>query len=124
MYLQETRTWKRKSALKQIKVYQPMSVLAVDIFGPLPRTNSGNEYIIVCGCYYTNWKEVFAMPNQTAATVADMLVQEVFLKLGVPAQLHTDEGRNFESDPFKAICDSLGVALDEKNDLYSYVNPR
>ena len=111
---------KGKSALKQIKVYQPMSVVAVDILGPLPRTNNGNEYIIVCGCYYTKWKEAFAVPNQTAATVADKLVQEVFLKLGVPAQLHTDQGRNFESDLFKAICDLLGV---EKTRTVPY-NPK
>ena len=43
------------------------------------------------------------MPNQTAATVPDKLVQQVFLKLGVPAQLHTDQGRNFESDPYILI---------------------
>ena len=111
---------KGKSALKQIKVYQPMSVVAVDILGLLPRTNNGNEYIIVCGCYYTKWKEAFVVPNQTAATVADMLVQEVFLKLGVPVQLHTDQGQNFESDLFKAICDLLGV---EKTRTVPY-NPK
>ena len=60
------------------------------------------------------------MPNQTAATVPDKLVQQVFLKLGVPAQLHTDQGRNFESDPFKAICDLLGV---EKTRTVPY-NPK
>ena len=111
---------KGKSALQQIKVYQPMSVVAIDILGPLPRTNNGNEYIIVCGCYYTKWKEAFAVPNQTAATVADKLVQEVFLRFGVPAQLHSDQGRNFESDLFKAICDLFGV---EKTRTVPY-NPK
>ena len=52
--------------------------------------------------------------------IVEQLVQEVFLKLGVPAQLHTDQGQNFESDLFKAICDLLGV---EKTRTVPY-NPK
>ena len=73
-----------KSALQQFKVYRPMSVTAVDILGPLPGTNSQNMYIIICRCYFTKWKEAFAVPNHTAAVVADKLVQEVFLRFGFP----------------------------------------
>ena len=75
---------KGKSALQQFKVCRPMSVIAVDILGPLPGTNSQNMYIIICGCYFTKWKEAFAVPNHTAAVVADKLVQEVFLRFGFP----------------------------------------
>ena len=100
---------KGKSALQQFKVYRPMSVIAVDILGPLPVTNSQNMYIIVCGCYFTKWKEAFAVLNHTAAVVADKLVQEVFLRFGFPDQIHTDQGREFESDLFKSICNLLGI---------------
>ena len=92
-----------KSTLQQFKVFQPMFVFADDILGPLPRTNNSNEYIIVCGCYFTKWKEAFALPNHTAATVADKLVQEVFLMLGYPTQLHKDQGREFKTDLFQAF---------------------
>ena len=111
---------KGKSTLQQFKVFQPMSVFAVDILGPLPRTNNSNEYIIVCGCYFTKWKEAFAVPNHTAATVADKLVQEVFLRFGFPTQLHSDQGREFESDLFQAMCSLLGI---EKTRTVSY-NPK
>ena len=42
-------------------------------------------------CYYT--KEAFVVANHTAATVADKLVQEVFLRFGFPIQIHSDQGR-------------------------------
>ena len=86
-----------------------MSVIAVDILGPLTVTNSQNMYIIVCGCYFTKWKEAFAVPNHTAAVVADKLVQKVVLRFGFPDQIHTDQGREFESDLFKSICNLLGI---------------
>ena len=111
---------KDKSTLQQFKVFQPMSVFAVNILGPLPRTNNSNEYIIVCGCYFTKWKEAFAVPNHTAATVADKLVQEVFLRFGFPTQLHSDQGREFEKDLFQAVCSLLGI---EKTRTVSY-NPK
>ena len=36
---------KGKSELQQFKVYQPMSVTAVDILGPLPETTNSNLYM-------------------------------------------------------------------------------
>ncbi|XP_033728208.1 uncharacterized protein LOC117317503 [Pecten maximus] len=55
------------------------------------------------------WTEAFAVPNHTALTVADKLVTEVFSRFGCPVQLHTDQGREFESELFKEVCALLGV---------------
>ena len=41
--------------------------------------------------------------------VADNLIIEVFLRFKAPSQIHTDQGRQFTSDLFKAICNLLGV---------------
>ena len=98
-----------RAPIQHIGAYQPMSVMAVDILGPLVTTRNGNNYIIVCGDYYTKWKEAFAVPDHQAMTVADKLVTEVFLRLGFPAQLHSDQGREFESQLFKCMCSMLGI---------------
>ena len=109
-----------RNPIEQIKVYRPMSVVAIDILGPLPQTDNQNLYIVVCGCYYTKWMEAFAIPNQTAAVIADKLVTEVFLRFAVPSQIHTDQGRQFTSDLFQKICDLLDV---EKTKTCPY-NPK
>ena len=100
---------KGKSALEQFKVFRPMSVVGIDILGPLNQSYSNNQFILVVGCYFTKWKEAFAIPNHTSAIVADKLVQEVFLRFGFPAQIHSDQGKEFESQLFKEICSLLGV---------------
>ena len=100
---------KGKSPLKQSISSAPLERIAIDIMGPLPLTRNGNEYIMVLQDYFTKWSEAYALPNHRAITVADKLVTEFICKFGCPHQIHTDQGREFESNLFHAICDKLGI---------------
>ena len=71
--------------------------MAVDKLGPLPESAAGNSYIMVVGDYFTCWMEAFAIPKQEATTVAEKLVEEVFMRFSIPEQLHSDQGRQIES---------------------------
>jgi transposase InsO family protein len=77
--------------------------------GPLPVTNDGNAHIIVIGDYFTKWKEAYAVPDHAALTVADKIVTELCCRYGCPLQLHSDQGREFESDLFAAVCSKLRI---------------
>ena len=61
---------KGRSEFQQIRAYRPMSIIALDILGPLNPTYNSNQYIFVVGDYFTKWKEAYPVPNHTAATVA------------------------------------------------------
>ncbi len=65
--------------------------------GPLPESAAGNKYILVTGDYFTRWMEAYPIPNQEAITVATKLVNELFCRFSIPEQLHSDQGRQFES---------------------------
>ena len=43
-----------------------MQCVAIDIFGQLPISENGNEYIIVLGEYFSKWVEAWAVSNHTA----------------------------------------------------------
>jgi hypothetical protein len=47
--------------------------IAVDILGPLPRTNKGNRYLLVVGDYFSKWSEAIPIRDQVAITVANKL---------------------------------------------------
>ena len=49
------------------------------------------------------------MPNMDAMTVARHLVGEFICCFGIPEQLQSDQGRNFESGVIKGICELLEV---------------
>uniref|UniRef100_A0A665WFN6 Integrase catalytic domain-containing protein n=1 Tax=Echeneis naucrates TaxID=173247 RepID=A0A665WFN6_ECHNA len=86
-----------------------MERVGVDILGPFPVTDSGNRYVLVAMDYFTKWPEAYAVPDQSATTTAERLVEEMFARFGVPAELHSDQGRNFESQVFGEVCRRLGV---------------
>lgn len=51
----------------------------------------------------------FAVPDQETETVAKKLVHEFICRLGVPIQVHSDQGRNFESALFSEMTKLLGI---------------
>lgn len=78
--------------------YRPLQCIAIDIMVPLPITDKQNEYIMVIGDYFTNWKEAFALQDHTAYFVADVLISEFICRYGTPHCIHTDQGKEFESN--------------------------
>ncbi|MCG8045070.1 MAG: DDE-type integrase/transposase/recombinase, partial [Candidatus Thiodiazotropha endolucinida] len=87
----------------------PMERVHIDFLGPLPKTATGNEHILVMVDQFTKWAEMIPLPTQTAETTARAAVNEFFMRFGCPFQLHSDQGRNFESRLFTAVCEVLQI---------------
>ena len=100
---------KKRSPLQLYNVGEPMEHVTIDVLGPLPETESGNKYIFIAMDYFSKWPEAYALPNQEAVTVANVLVSQFFSRFGVPAELHSDQGRNCESHVFQEVCTLLGI---------------
>ena len=47
--------------------------------------------------YFSKWMEPFTIPNQEGETMAVVLVCEFVSRNGVPGELNSDQGRNFEA---------------------------
>ncbi|XP_061093063.1 uncharacterized protein LOC133125281 [Conger conger] len=94
--------------LQQFPTGCPMERVGIDVLGPFPRSEKGNRYILTAMDYFTKWPEAYCLPDQEAETIVDALVEGMFSRLGVPEVIHTDQGRNFESRVFAAMCEKLG----------------
>ena len=86
----------------------PLQLVATDILGPLLESAAGNSYILVVADYFTRYAEAYPIPKQEVTTVARRLVDE-FFRFSPPEQLHSDQGRNFESAVITEACKLLGV---------------
>eukprot|EP00731_Ephydatia_muelleri_P012982 Em0007g292a len=105
----KTAAPKRKAPLQSLRAGYPMQIVCVDIMGPLPETEDGCKYVLVASDCFTRWVEVYGIPNQEATTVAKKLVDEMFCRFSPPEQLHSDQGRQFESELVKEICVLLQI---------------
>lgn len=64
----------------------------IDFAGPLPTTNRGNRYVLVCIEHCTKWVELIALPSKTSANVARMFVENILNRYGAPGVVLTDKG--------------------------------
>ena len=74
--------WRAK--LVHVSVGAPLERVAVDIMGPLPRTDNDNECLLVVGDYFTKWAEAYPLKDHTAQSVADVMVGEFVACYGLP----------------------------------------
>ena len=79
-----------------------MERVRLDFLGSLPRTEEGNEYILMMVDNFTKWVECVPLPSQTAEITARVAIDEFFARFGY-------SGRNFESQLFREICKLMGI---------------
>lgn len=89
--------------MQTVRSGYPMERLAVDI-PEFPITERGYKYILVLGDYFKKWTEWFPMTNMESETVAKIIMNEVISSFGIPNTIHSDQGRQFESNLFHELC--------------------
>ena len=100
---------KNRAPLTKHTVGLTLERIGINILGPLPKSCSGMRYTLVVVDHFTKWAEAYPMKNQEAETGAEKLVDGFITRFGVPRQIHTDQGKPFESKLFQELCQVLGI---------------
>lgn len=69
----------------------------MDLFGPIPPGSSGETWILIVEDVATKWVEIFNLANATAERCAWTLVDQVFMRYGLPHRVISDNGIQFVS---------------------------
>ncbi len=105
---QNKKLEKPTASLHPITVDSPWYRIGIDLVGPLPRTDSGNAYIITCSDYFTKWPEAAAIPSKEASVVANFLFT-LITRHGSPAIIQSDQGREFVNELNRHLFELTGV---------------
>ena len=89
-------------------ISEPFSRIAMDIVGPLPRSKSGNRYVLVICDYATRYPEAIPLRSIDAEHIAEELIK-VFARVGVPREILTDQGSNFTSQLLAELYRSVAA---------------
>lgn len=104
-----------KAVQPRVRIYQdvllasqPMEVLAID-FTLLEPATDGRENVLVMTDVFSKFTQAIPTKNQSAVTVAKVLVDSWFNWFGVSKRMHSDQGRNFESALIRQLCQLHGI---------------
>ena len=95
--------------LTKVLTGAPLDIIAVDILSRLPQTENGNKYVLVLTDYFTKWIEAFPLPDAEASTCMRAMYDGFFSRFGLSRQLHSDQGKKFDSKLFHELCKIAGV---------------
>lgn len=85
-----------------------MKRVAIDVLGPLLETDQGNKYIFIAMDYFSKWPETYALRNQEAVTVADVLVSSSLVGLVYLLSFTLTKVESFSSWCSKRYAPCLG----------------
>jgi hypothetical protein len=94
---------------------RPWSKIASDIF------EWNKEHYLVIVDYYSDWIEFDKMKNQTTAEIID-LMQKQFARWGIPDEIVTDCGKNYDSTEFSHFCDRKKIKHTNSSPHYHQSN--
>ena len=83
--------------------------VAIDILSGLPATPDGYKYLLVATDYFSKWLEAVPLCDAEAHTCMRALHSAFFSRFGLPRQLHSDQGGNFESKLVAELCSIAGI---------------
>ena len=95
--------------MQSILVEGPFDCVCVDVLGPLPTSDLGNQYVVVFTDSLTKWPEAFAIKSAGADVIAQIFVEEIVSRHGALRTLLSDRGKNFLSKLIQEICDLFSM---------------
>jgi hypothetical protein len=87
----------------------PWQQIGIDITGPFPTTSRGNQYILVVMDHFTRWAEAFPIVDQTTETIANIVINNIICRYGLPLMMVSDRGSPFISKLATHIYALLGI---------------
>ena len=98
-----------KAQLQPIPAFdEPFSRILIDCVGPLPRTKSGNEYLLTIMCTSTRFPEAIPLRNIKTKSIVKALIKFLTF-VGLPKSVQSDQGSNFMSGIFQQVMHELGI---------------
>jgi hypothetical protein len=81
----------------------------VDIVGPMPVGKGGRKFLVEAIDYFTKWAEAEALAAIATTSVISFLWKSMVCRFGIPHAFVTDNGKQFDYEPFWRSCSELRI---------------
>ncbi|VFQ79288.1 unnamed protein product [Cuscuta campestris] len=100
----------------------PFSRWGVDIVGALPKGAGQARWIVVAIDYFTQWVEAEPLAGITGRQMIDFVGTNILCRFGVPRQIISDNGTQFEEAEFQDFLKTLGIQHTKVSVAYPQAN--
>jgi Integrase zinc binding domain len=97
----------RTNFLKLFPASEPLQYFAVDILGPIPKTEHGNRFLLLMTDRFSKMTRI-TVPLRSISIFSAFCDHWVFACVA-PRYLLTDKGTQFTAKFFLAVCQELGI---------------
>jgi transposase InsO family protein len=104
----ERASFKIRTGLHPLPIARLWSRISLDLVGPLVKTRSGNEYLVVAVDAYSKYVIAAAIPNKLSSTTAKFFYEQVICRASCPETVRTDNGSEFLME-FDELCNKYGI---------------
>ena len=98
-----------RTSMGTVKTTHRWEILSVDISGPFPLSDRQNKYLLTIVDLFSKYTILVPIQNIKAKTVALAILSHAIAYFGVPVQILSDRGPQFESLLLQELCDVLGI---------------
>ena len=88
---------------------RPGQVFQIDIWGPLPESESGNVYLLTFMDTFLRWPGAVPIPNRNAETIAKVIYEKIICEFGMVDTILSDRGKELIAKGVTSMCKQFGI---------------
>ena len=112
----------RHGVLHPFLVQRPLDMVHVDLVGPFNRSSRGNKYVFTMKDRFSRFVMAEPIPDMTTSVVVEAFFTRWVTVLGLPSRVVSDQGAQFTSALFHALCGRLGIAHSKTTPYHPQTN--
>lgn len=112
----------KAAPMVSIQTSRPMELVCMDFLSLEPDSHNTKDILVITD-HFTKYAVAIPTKDQKAITVARCLWEQFLIHYGFPERLHSDQGRDFESQIVKELCALVGTKKVRTSPYHPRGNP-